>query len=101
MALDSLVESPRTSDFMTIKPSHSWPYWVLFGAVLLLVVYPLSLGPEEYLIELYPGVIPDWANRADQIIYGPLYLAIENGPEWFRKSMHRYRRWWSSLAHGI
>lgn len=36
------------------KPAHPWPYWVLFGAVMVLILYPLSLGPIYWLMFRLP-----------------------------------------------
>lgn len=75
----------------TEKPEQTERRWMPFGvwALLLLVVYVLSIGPAYALILRFPG---PWTTTAYAIVYTPfVWLCPEDGiaMEWLN--------WWAEL----
>lgn len=65
------------------KPKR-WLMWLVVGLVLL-VGYPLSYGPYNWLE--FQGIIPAPVRACFSVFYAPLVWALRNGPQpvmdWF------------------
>lgn len=75
-------------DHAESKPRRHWPTYLASTLILLLVLYPLSIGPAAVIAYRYRDVIPEgvW------MIYWPILAAIEaTGSEEIYKS---YAIWW-------
>lgn len=83
--------SPRRSVFAV----WHWPRWTwAIVVVLMLVGYPLSIGPAYWMLGM--GVIPQTATTVEflRAFYYPLNAASENS-EWLRTAIDRYHRFWA------
>lgn len=74
--------------------------WIAAALVLLLVVYPLSIGPVVFVLTLiWPAPTrPDWADNAVFLIYLPVYLLTSINKDLFGETLRLYVRWWTDLA---
>jgi hypothetical protein len=61
--------------------------------VVVLVGYPLSYGPINWLnVRLeYPG----WLDTPVDIVYAPLFWLMREGPDWIRIPFRTYCDWWT------
>ena len=71
-----------------------WAKWALAGILLtILVVYPLSFGPAEYLKWKYYE--RDWLPTLEEQVYRPFLIWIEERPcplpDWYTS----YIEWWT------
>jgi hypothetical protein len=72
------------------KPQRRWRNTVIL-AVLVLVVYPLSIGPAALLTEKVGGR-RNWVGRVGDVVYGPLGLVAKvTGTDGW---VLRYVDWW-------
>lgn len=73
--------------------------WIVIGATLLLIGYPLSLGPILWLLDKprvpdrYVGTAWSLAHKALGI-YAPLRMACRCGPPQIENTLERYARLW-------
>lgn len=65
---------------------------IAFLLVLVLVIYPLSVGPCEWLGA--HDLIPEYVAPVLQFLYWPLAWIYENSPEPVRKAMEWYLHLW-------
>jgi hypothetical protein len=82
-----------TPDHDESKPRRRWPTYLAIVLVLVLVVYPLSIGPAEVLITRWPN--PTFI-RCAQAIYYPLlpFLRIPHTEE----LVTSYVRFWMNIT---
>ena len=83
---------PRRSLFATLR----WPRWVLVVVVGLFVAYPLSVGPLIWL-EKKGLSLPRPVTDALEIMYVPVFMVAECGPQPVRNAFHWYLRFWKNL----
>jgi hypothetical protein len=69
----------------------TWTLVAVLGIVLL-VVYPLSIGPVGWLI-IRAGS-PPWTQAAFEWIYGPLIWLQDHGPAPASRLLTWYFGWW-------
>lgn len=69
------------------KPRR-WSTWLVVGLVLL-VAYPLSMGPMVFLT--IKGYLPQW--MVDRHIYNPLVMLGDHVP-WIGKVLVWHCNWW-------
>jgi hypothetical protein len=74
----------------------SWGWWLGIGLAVLLIAYPLSLGPVEWSIE--DADIPRWMQTALEWFYAPISTALDYLPRSVVKAYVRYVRWWTPNA---
>jgi hypothetical protein len=78
-----------------MSESHKHPsaaFWATVVVVLMLVAYPLSLGPAIWL-RTRPGS-PTWVRSAYWKIYAPIVWIYEHGPEPIKESIDWYGEFW-------
>lgn len=72
-----------------------WP-WIVATLLMVLVVYPLSLGPATWLYgkDCVSGETLD-------VIYGPVFAVCygEQSPEWLDDALWWYTRLWAVKKH--
>ncbi len=73
-----------------------WYWWTVAG-LLLLVAYPLSLGPMGWLFTHSELQHSDWACGAIECVYWPLVELVEISPD-FRAVAIRYLDLWFDCA---
>ena len=67
-------------------------FWAVI-LVLVLVFYPLSLGPVAWLwVKLGR---PEGMKTVIAPIYAPMFWAQSSGPEWMRKTIDFYEKMWA------
>jgi hypothetical protein len=69
----------------------AWGWWLAIGLAALLIVYPLSLGPVEWIESKSEN---DWLETGIDYFYFPVFLALERFPESVRDVYRQYRNWW-------
>jgi hypothetical protein len=82
-----------TPDHDESKRRPRWPTYLAIALVLLLVGYPLSIGPAMVLAQRFGDVLPDeiW------VIYWPVVAAIRaTGTE---KLFESYIVWWFQVTN--
>jgi hypothetical protein len=70
-----------------------WSRWVALGLVILLIVYPLGLGPVAWFLET--GEVPAWLETELILFYAPIAMAVHCLPEPVAKAYVGYIRWWA------
>lgn len=72
--------------------------WCVIGLLLIMLVgYPLSLGPVLWLLDK-PRTAPIAVYHTYKYIayvYGPLFAAARSGPPFVRETLSRYARHWA------
>lgn len=80
---------------MTDRQKTSFGIWFAAGLILLLVVYPLSVGPLAYVVtSVGEQNVPPWCLNGLSVIYYPVLWAINEGPEWLSRPGSAYMEWW-------
>jgi hypothetical protein len=67
-------------------------FWATLVVVVVLVGYPLSLGPVAWLHAKLDR--PRGMKAVVAPIYAPIFWAQDNGPDWLRKSIDLYEKMW-------
>jgi hypothetical protein len=79
------------------KQSGSWwPCWLCIGLVAVLIAYPLSAGPVQWIAG--KTLLPMWLETGIEYFYAPLNMAIHYVPRPVLTAYVRYLRWWSPYA---
>ena len=81
----------------TKKCKTDWASWTLITLLIVLLVYPVSLGPVIYLARKTRSE-PDMLWRTVEFVYTPSLYAIEASPENVSRPAEAYLRWWADLA---
>jgi hypothetical protein len=81
----------KTPDQDESKPRRRWPAYLAIALVLVLVIYPLSIGPAFAMMSRYPQFHYIFAN-----FYTPLGMVV--GPTGTDRMLSAYLRWWMSIA---
>jgi hypothetical protein len=63
-------------------------------AVTVLVGYPLSWGPIQYVATRNYDSLPEWAIVALVWYFTPLQWVNDCGPEWMQTAISRYLMFW-------
>jgi hypothetical protein len=71
-----------------------WARRTALALALLLVAYPLSIGPVAYVTVKLDQ--PRWRPIAWKTIYAPIRLAPR--PRWLTEAIVDYQGWWMGLA---
>lgn len=83
-------------------PDRQKPFgvWIAAGLILLLVIYPLSVGPVICVITAFGGEakLPPWCVAGLTAAYFPVAWIINNGPDWLSQSAILYVEWWVHLT---
>jgi hypothetical protein len=74
-------------------------FWITVTLVVVLVGYPLSLGP--YVCFIWATDAPDWITDPCGAFYEPLDRASRRGPPWIRRNFEEYENWWLDLGEWI
>ncbi len=61
--------------------------------VKVLIAYPLSIGPLCWLES--HDCIPEWCETPIEVVYYPVGLMTERGPEPVRRAFYRYCHFWN------
>jgi len=64
--------------------------------VILLVLYPLSVGPAAWVVN--NASCPEWLGYTLMTFYTPLEYMADNGPTWFHDAVYAYVLWWQSKS---
>jgi hypothetical protein len=75
--------------------SGNWKVGATLALIMVLILYPLSLGPMLWLVGAKPGSGWNGVPEPIQTIYMPLSNAPM--PEWIVRPLERYTIWWMSL----
>jgi hypothetical protein len=75
---------------MTNRKKPGWAFWTV--VVVVLVVYPLSMGPASWLGRQAGS--PFWLSRAIAAIYQPLWWIEGRLPQFVSDQQARYLGWW-------
>lgn len=67
-------------------------FWVTVAVTVVLVGYPLSIGPEAWFETR--GLIPEWAHRPINWLYAPRKSVYNASPEPIRKAFRWYCGFW-------
>lgn len=73
---------------MTCRKKPGVAFWATVVVVVLLVLYPLSWGPQLWL--MMSGHVPVWTDR----LYNPLRYALERAPQGVTRAADAYLEWW-------
>jgi hypothetical protein len=65
--------------------------WLASWLFILLVVYPLSIGPANWLCNHLE--MPQWVGDAAKVFYAPILLLYENF-DWFERLLDWYASLW-------
>jgi hypothetical protein len=76
-----------------INRRERWAKRTAVAMVLVLVVYPLSIGPAGWLNTRVLGPSGRF-NDVCLVIYAPLLILYESGPPALRDALHQYDRLW-------
>ncbi|MDB5340920.1 MAG: hypothetical protein JWN70_6539 [Planctomycetaceae bacterium] len=76
-----------------LKPTP-WLWWTVAGLILLLVVYPLSIGPVGWFME-FVGLDDrnHWTARLLRIVYAPVLMLGHSSPD-AEEIMRQYLLLW-------
>jgi hypothetical protein len=77
---------------MTPRKKPGVAFWATVGLVVVLLVYPLSVGPACWLLTHCP--CPAWSAEAYRRMYLPLSWACDNGPSALSKPFGWYCSLW-------
>ena len=78
---------------MTSRKKPGVAFWATVALVVVLVGYPLSIGPAAYMA--YRGWLAEgWRFRAYQSIYAPLIWLFEHGPAPIHDTIEWYVSFW-------
>ncbi len=69
-------------------------FWAIVVVVVVLVAYPLSVGPVQRAALANLESLPDWAILAVGWYSTPLVWLGQNGPEWLQLAISRYFVFW-------
>jgi hypothetical protein len=78
---------------MTSRKKPGVAFWATVAPVVLVVAYPLSVGPAEWLNR--SGRISDNTGNVIRQFYRPLDWTYRNGPESIRQSLDWYIKLWT------
>ena len=87
----------RVRDMQEQRNPRRWLTWLLVGLVLLLVAYPLSLGPVCWYFDSVAGRQGSLFRFA-QYVYAPCYDAYETSPKIVRDIMDWYLNLWGATC---
>jgi hypothetical protein len=73
--MDDTSEKPSGPEPQTTSTRGGGGLWLLAGFVLLLVIYPLSIGPAARIHQKYPAAAP-----AIEAIYTPVTVLADHSP---------------------
>jgi hypothetical protein len=91
--MDQAPDNPKPAR-QSVFAVWAWPRWAWVAlALLILVVYPLSIGPVSWLSA--HGYIPKNAERVLTLLYLPVFIATFLSPALW-EIMGKYVTWWSS-----
>jgi len=69
-------------------------FWATVGLVVVLVGYPLSMGPAQFwLVPKSHNV--NWINSTIHTVYAPLWWMFDNSPDSIRAATGSYLDWWA------
>lgn len=71
-------------------------FWIAAGLFLVLVVYPLSVGPADWLY--FHGFIPKSVSPWFYRFYAPVDWVVVNSPEPICNAFAKYEHFWSNLG---
>jgi hypothetical protein len=83
------------------------PSWIVWGSIafmLMLIAYPLSIGPAVYLLDSRPGHLAadligiEGVERIFHVVYAPLEFLVTHCPEYLQNGVETYVDWWGKLA---
>jgi len=77
---------------MTSRKQPGVAFWATVIVVLVLVGYPLSLGPTAWVVR--QPWCPTWAFGVCMIIYSPIIWLEQNGPQPIRYAIRWYGQFW-------
>jgi hypothetical protein len=68
-------------------------FWATVVVVVVLVLYPLSMGPANWAARRYGST--GWAVKTYRGIYAPILWAYRNGPRPLHDAIKSYCDWWN------
>jgi hypothetical protein len=80
----------------TMTPSNKKPgvaFWATVVVVVLVICYPLSIGPTTRLYWITLDQ-PAWLKAIGDPLYAPMHWTYAHGPDWYRRVMEWYCGWW-------
>jgi hypothetical protein len=80
-----------------VNRRERWAKWTLVGLVVVLVGYPLSIGPLVYLVAENSDSIPEWGNSILEWYLLPQELVKRHGPAWLQRLIENYEMFWDRL----
>ena len=75
-----------------VNRRERWAKRTLVVLVLVVVLYPLSMGPTTWICSYFHESPP--VMRGFGIAYRPIVAAEMSGPQWINDVMVAYRGWW-------
>jgi hypothetical protein len=78
------------------RKKRGWRFWTVVAVVLVFVVYPLSIGPWQWLNE--SGYLTVEASRATFPIYKPLYFLRDSWPNALKSAFDWYINFWRGIS---
>jgi hypothetical protein len=89
---------------MSNRRKQSWIVWGSIAFVLMLLAYPLSIGPAVYFLDSglsHPAadlIGTEGVERIFHVVYAPLGFLVTHCPKYVQNGVEAYVDWWGKLA---
>jgi hypothetical protein len=78
-----------------VNRRERWAKRTAVALSIILVLYPLSVGPAVWLTKCIGG--EDLMEAVTDTAFFPLFLVANNGPLWIARPIQAYLIWWDEV----
>ncbi len=89
--MDDTSSQPGTQEPQTTSARGGSTLWLIMAVFLLLVIYPLSIGPAAIIHQKHPAARP-----AIEVVYKPVTALVDHSPRaqtlllWYMQKVWRF-----------